>query len=219
MTPGHIYGGLNGVTEMKLLRRFILPLPIGGCATLLFGLLVSATAFSQASQLAIGAASMQRILTDKLFSKQGRWYLSENGPCYAYFESPHVRFDKERIYLDVHLSSRVGARVGGNCIGAAFASDVTLSGKLVGSGSTLTLDGVRIDRVADGATADAIGLIDQAALQALPHAFSVDVLAAARGKSSGDADPPISVDRFQITDVTTQASVVVVRFELSLSAP
>ena len=204
---------------MKLLTRFILSLPIRGCATLLFGLLAGANAFSQASQLAIGGASMQRIITDKLFSKQGRWYLSENGPCYAYFESPHVRFDKERIYLDAHLSSRVGARVGGNCIGTAFASDVTLSGKLVGKGSTLTLDGVRIETVADGATANAIGLIDQAALQALPHVFSVDVLAAARGKSGGDGDLPISVDRFLITDVTTQASVVVVRFALSLSAP
>jgi hypothetical protein len=204
---------------MKMLTRFILSLPARGHITLLFGLLASAHVFSQASQLAIGAASMQRIITDKLFSKQGRWYLSENGPCYAYFESPHVRFDKERIYLDAHLASHVGARVGGNCVGAAFASDVTLSGKLVGSGSTLTLDGVRIDRVADGATANAIGLIDQAALQALPHTFSIDVLAAARGKSGGDTDPPISVDRFQITDVTTQASVVVVRFALSLSAP
>jgi hypothetical protein len=204
---------------MKLLTRFIPLLRIGACATLWFGLFASAPAFSEASQLAIGTASMQRIITDKLFSKQGRWYLSENGPCYAYFESPHVRFDKERIYLDAHLSSHVGAKVGGNCVGAAFASDVTFSGKLVGSGSTLTLDGVRIDRVADGATADAVGLIDQAALQALPHAFSVDVLAAARGKSSNDAEPPISVDRFQITEVTTQASVVVVRFALSLSAP
>ena len=219
MTLGRILRRTERNNGDELLKRSMLPLPIRGVATLLFGLLASAAAFSQASQLAIGPASMQRIITDKLFSKQGRWYLSENGPCYAYFESPHVRVDKERIYLDAHLSSRVGAKIGGNCIGAAFASDVTLSGKLVGSGSTLILDDVRIDKVADGATADAIGLIDQAALQALPHAFSVDVLAAARGKSGGDAEPPISVDRFQITEVTTQASVVVVRFALSLSAP
>jgi hypothetical protein len=188
-------------------------------AALMVGLLAGATAFAQSSQLAIGASTIQRVISSQLFSTQGRWYLSDNGPCYSFLESPQVRVANGRVYLDAHLSSRIGARLGGNCLGAGFASNVTLSGRLIGHGSTLTLDDVRIESVADGATADVLGLIDQTAPQALPHALSVDVLAVARGQSIAAEGIPISVNNFQITDVATVASAVVVRFVLSLSAP
>ncbi len=201
------------------MARFDFRRRAGRCAALLLGLIAPAIAFSQPSQLEIGAATMQSVIADQLFTMQGRWYLSGDGPCYVYLESPHARIDHGRVYLDAHLSSRVGVAVRGDCVGAKLSSDMTLSGRLIGNGSTLTLDDVRIDRGADGVTAKELGQIDRAARQDLPRAFKVNVLAATRGTALAEAGIPIAVGRVQIIDVTTQASVAVVRFALSLSAP
>jgi hypothetical protein len=100
-----------------------------------------------------------------------------------------------------------------------FASNLTLSGRAVGSGSTLTLDDVRIDKVDDPATADVLDLLQQAAPQALPRAVSIDVLATARGSPASVAGYSISVTAFQIVAVTTQPSSIVVDFALRLNAP
>jgi hypothetical protein len=181
--------------------------------------LVSNAAWPQASRLAIGPETLQILIEKALFTKQGRWYLLDQGPCYAYLESPKVHLGDGRLYLDAHLSSRVGTVILGSCVGVGFASDLALSGRAVGSGSTLTLDEVRIDRVADPATADALNLLQQAAPQALPRAVSIDVLATARGSPASVAGFTISVSAFQIVAVTTQPSGIIVDFALSLKAP
>src|SRR5260370_31515207 len=123
-------------------------------SAVILSLIASTSALAQSSQLTVGPATLLAIVSSQLFTKQGRWYLLDDGPCYAYLESPHVRLGHGRLYLDAHLSSRVGAQFAGTCLGAGFASDVTLSGKPIGTGSTLTLDDVRIDRVVDQSTAD-----------------------------------------------------------------
>jgi hypothetical protein len=124
-----------------------------------------------------------------------------------------------RLYLDAHLSSRVGTEAFGSCVGVGFASNLTLSGRAVGSKSTLTLDEVRIDRVEDPATADALNLLQQVAPQALPRAVSIDVLATARGSPASIVGFSISVSAFQIISVTTQPAGIMVDFALSLNAP
>lgn len=141
---------------------------------LAIAVLVSNAAWPQASRLTIGPETLQILIERALFTKQGRWYLLDQGPCYAYIESPKVRLTGGRLYLDAHLSSRVGTVAFGSCVGVGFASNLTLSGRAVGSGSTLTLDDVRIDKVDDPATADVLDLLQQAAPQALPRAVSID---------------------------------------------
>lgn len=84
---------------------------------------------------------------------------------------------------------------------------------------TLMLDDIRIDHVEDPATADALGLLQQAAPQMLPHAVSVDVLAAAHGNPISAAGFPVSVARFQIVSTTTSPAGLVVDFVFALTAP
>jgi hypothetical protein len=183
------------------------------------GILLATTMAVQASELAVGAQSVQKLVAEQLFNRQGRWYLLDDGPCYIFLESPRTRLSNGRLVLDAHLSSRVGVVVGANCIGSGFASNVTLSGKPVGRASTLTLDDIRIDHAEDGATAQLVDLIQSVAPQALPRAFSLDVLAAVRGAPITAAGIPISLTHFQIADVTTRSDAVVVHFDLSLSTP
>jgi hypothetical protein len=189
------------------------------CFLLALAFLVSNAAWAQASRLAIGPETLQILIERALFTKQGRWYLLDQGPCYAYLESPKVHLADGRLYLDAHLSSRVGTEAFGSCVGVGFASNLTLSGRAVGSKSTLTLDEVRIDRVEDPDTADALNLLQQVAPQALPRAVSIDVLATARGSPASIVGFSISVSAFQIISVTTQPAGIMVDFALSLNAP
>ena len=183
------------------------------------GTLLLSTLNVRASELTVGAQSVQKLVAQQLFDRQGRWYLLDNGPCYMFLESPRTRLSRGRVVLDAHLSSRVGVVVGGNCIGSGFASNVTLSGKPVGKASTLTLDDIRVDNVEDGATAQLVDLLESVTAQALPRTFSLDVLAAVRGAPITAAGIPISLTQFRIADVTTRSDAIVVHFDLSLSAP
>jgi hypothetical protein len=174
---------------------------------------------ANASELVVGANTIQKIIGEQLFNMQGRWYLSENGPCYVYLDAPHTRLKQGRLLLDAHLSARVGVEVGGNCLGSGFASNVTLSGRLVGRASTLTLDDIRIDHVDDDATRDVLELIQDSAPQALPRVLKMDVLAAVRGTPISTAGVVVSVTQFRIIDVATQSDAVVIHYDLSLSTP
>jgi hypothetical protein len=187
--------------------------------TALFCALLSALTLAQASELAIGANTIQKLIAEQLFNKQGRWYLLDDGPCYAYLESPRTRLQDGRLLLDAHLSSRIGVQVAGNCVGSGFASNVTLSGRLVGKGSTLTIEDIRIDHVDDEATRSVFDLVQNVAPQALPRALNFDVLAAVRGTPINAAGVAVSLSKFRIVDVTTQAGAVLVHFDLSLSTP
>jgi hypothetical protein len=187
--------------------------------TALFCAILSMLPMAQASDLAIGANTIQKLIAEQLFIKQGRWYLLDDGPCYAYLESPHTRLQDGRLLLDAHLSSRIGVQVAGNCVGSGFASNVTMSGRLVGKGSTLTIEDIRIDHVDDEATRSVFDLVQNVAPQALPRALKFDVLSAVRGTPISAAGVAVSLSKFRIVDVTTQPGNVLVHFDLSLSTP
>jgi hypothetical protein len=185
----------------------------------LFFFFAAAPSVTDASELSIGAHTIQKMISEQLFNRQGRWYILDDGPCYAFLESPHTRLQNGRLVLDAHMSSRVGLRIGGNCVGSGFASNVTLSGRLVGKGSTLTIDDIRFDHVDDSAARDVVDLIQNAAPQALPHAVNLDVLTYVRGAPMNASGIPVTVKQFRIVDVGTQTDAVVVHFDMSLATP
>ena len=80
------------------------------------------------SVLSLGPRGVQSLVAEQLFNREGRWYLiDDEGVCYTYLESPHVRLASDRLVLKAHMVSRLGQRFGNNCIGADFASNVTVS--------------------------------------------------------------------------------------------
>jgi len=174
---------------------------------------------ASASELAVGTKTLQKIITEQLFNKQGRWYLSENGSCYAYLEGPHTRLKQGRLLLDAHLSAHIGVDVGDSCLGSVFSSNVTLSGRLVGQASTLTLDDIHIDHVDDEAAREVFEVVQAAAPQALPRVLKLDVLAAVRAAPINAAGVVVSVTQFRIIDVVTRPDAVVIHYDLSSSTP
>jgi hypothetical protein len=179
-----------------------------------FALVASAAA---ESVLSIGPRGVQTLVVQQLFDRAGRWYLIDDGGCYTYLESPHTRIEADRLVLHAHLSSRLGQTIGSSCAGADFASNVTLSGALRGSGHSLILDDIRIDRVDDESTRSALNLALQVDPQAMPHAATIDVSEFVRKEVIAADGSPAHLDDFRIVNITTRADAVVIHFDLSLS--
>src|SRR5450631_3590356 len=157
-----------------------------------FALIIPAAA---ASVLSLGPRGVQTLAAEQLFDRAGRWYLiDDGGVCFTYLESPHTRLRIDRLILNAHLSARLGQRIGNNCAGADFASNVTLSGKLHAAEHKLILDDIRIDRVDDELTRNALDLALQLDPQAMPRAASIDVLELIRKQVLATGGAPVHLD-------------------------
>jgi hypothetical protein len=173
-----------------------------------------------ASVFSLGPRGVQSLVADQLFTKHGKWYLIDDGEvCYTYLESPRTHLEADRLVLNAHMTSRLGQRVGNNCMGADLASNVTLSGRLRATDHKLLLDDIRIDHVDDDSTRAALALAQQLAPQAMPHSVGIDVLELLRKQVSTNGVLPVHVDQFRILDLTTRPDGVTIQVDLSLSTP
>jgi hypothetical protein len=193
-------------------RRFRLRVLFVTCLSL-FGFVGRAFA----SELVIGREALQTLVVASVFKDQGRWYLAK-GKCYAYLERPHVALDKDRVIIDAHLSSQLGLTVGDSCIGAQMMSDVRVSGKLVGSGSHIEIDDIRIDNVQDESTRKVIELLQSATGGTLAKSVNIDLLPLLKPTSVPGTDIKVSATNLAITKVETLADAVDVQFEIKLAA-
>ena len=187
-------------------------------AAILSAFVLSLPAVAQ-SVLSVGPRSVQTLVLEQLFDRAGRWYLIDDGDCYTYLESPHIHLALDRLALRAHLSSRLGQRIGNGCVGADFASNVTLSGTLRGSGHFLILDDIRIDRVDDESARSALTLALQVNPQLIPRAANIDVSAFVRKDVIAAGGASARLDEFRIVNITTRPDSIVIQFELSLSVP
>src|ERR1700722_16617017 len=170
-----------------------------------------------ASELFIGREVLQTLVVTSVFKDQGRWYLAK-GKCYAYLERPHVALDAARVIIDAHLSARLGVTIGDSCVGTEMMSDVRVSGKLVGSGSHIQIDDIRIDNVQDESTRNVLELLQSATGGALPKSVNIDLLPLLKPTGVPGTDIKVSATNLAIAKVTTLADTVDVQFEIELRA-
>jgi hypothetical protein len=172
------------------------------------------------SVLSLGPRGVQTLVVEQLFDRKGRWYLSDDeGVCYTYLESPHVRLASDRLVLKAHMVSRLGQRYGNTCVGTDLASDVTVSGKIRGSGHQLMLDDIRIDRVDDDAVRNALNLALQINPDSIPRTARIDVLESLRKQAFTAGSFAVRVDEIRIASVSTRSDALVIQFDLNMSAP
>jgi hypothetical protein len=170
-----------------------------------------------ASELVIGREALQTLVATSVFKEQGRWYLAK-GKCYAYLERPHVALEAGRVIIDAHLSSRLGLTIGDSCVGTEMMSDVRISGKLVGSGSHIEIDDIRIDNVQDESTRKVIELLQSATGGSLPKSVNIDLVPLLKPTSVPGTDIKVSATNLAIANVATLADAVDVEFEIKLTA-
>ena len=187
-------------------------------AAILAACVLSLPAAAQ-SLLTVGPRNLQTLVLEQLFNRAGRWYLIDDGDCFTYLESPHTHIALDRLVLRAHLSSRFGQRMGNGCVGADFASNVTLSGKLHGSGHVLIFDDIRIDRIDDESARSAFDLALKVEPQLIPRAANIDVSEFVRKDAITAGGSAAHLDEFRIVNITTRPDSIVIQFDLSLSVP
>jgi len=172
------------------------------------------------SVLSLGPRGVQTLVAEQLFNREGRWYLiDDEGVCYTYLESPHVRVASDRLVLKAHMVSRLGQRFGNNCIGADFNTNVTVSGKVRGSDHHLILDDIRVDRVDDEAARNALNLAVQVDPDSIPRTARIDVQESLRKQAFTAGSFAVRVDQIHIASIATRNDTLVIQFDLSMSAP
>jgi hypothetical protein len=171
------------------------------------------------SVLTVGPRNVQALVLEQLFNRDGRWYLIDDGDCHTYLDSPHTRIALDRLVLRAHLSSRFGQQMGNTCVGADFASNVTLSGKLHGSGHFLILDDIRIDRVDDESARSALDLALKVEPQLIPRAAKIDLTEFVTKDAITAGGSSARLDEFRIVSITTRQDSIVIQFDLSMSVP
>jgi hypothetical protein len=191
-----------------------------GSCTAAMSAAATALPAAPSSTLSLGPRGVQTLVVEQLFDRKGRWYLiDDEGVCYTYLESPRVRLTPDRLVLKAHLVSRLGQRFGSNCVGADLVSDVTVSGKVRGSGHQLMLDDIRIDHVDDEAVRNALNLALQVNPDSIPRTARIDVLEPLRKQAFTAGGFAVHVDEMHIANITTRNDTLVIQFDLNLSAP
>ena len=172
-----------------------------------------------ASDLSLGPTAIQKIVAEQLFNVKGKWYLVDDGACFAYLDHPKTHLADGRLVLNAHLTAKLGLKMGVACSGADLASNITISAKLAGKGSSLILDDIRFDRIDDSDTKQALQAIQSIAPNALPKSTSIDLLALAKDQAISAAGIPVTVSQFQILNAETRRDAVKITYDMSLKTP
>jgi hypothetical protein len=129
----------------------------------------------RALDLKVGAQPLQHALVKQLFSAaDGRYYLRGNrtSACYLYAQNPQLHFGGDRIYLDLHLSGKLGGSFAGECLGFSWAGDAEVSMLPQAQGSMIGFTDVQVDRLTSDHTLDR--MLQPLLAQLVPRAIKVD---------------------------------------------
>ena len=108
--------------------------------------LFAATAWSADSTLIIESTAIEKKLREQFFTDRGRYWINNADACnQSWLESPKVTASAGRLRIAAFFSGRVGASVGGKCMGGADAFNVTASGKPFFRDGRLGVEDIRID--------------------------------------------------------------------------
>ncbi len=181
--------------------------------------------FSQcaaAVELHIQFGALERMLTEQVFSQEGRRYVrgSKTDKCnFAYLEKPQVRGEGGRLRMKARFTGRSALNVVGQCVGLGDAFDVVIAAVPVYKNGALGLQEVKV--TSEGKSGYYIRRVCEAMQTSLAKEFKYPLEAEARKMlEEGGAQPGYKreVRRFTVPDirVTDDALVLQVDFELTV---
>ena len=185
-------------------------------AVVLLGVvLVAATAWAADSTLVIENTAIEKTLREQFFTDKGRFWLNKTDVCnQSWLESPKVTASAERLRIGVLFSGRVGAQVGGECVGGADAFNVTASGKPFYGGGRLGVEDIRIDSLSKEIYRPLLQTVFDSMV---PKALDVNLKETVVRLLAGRTAPyEVEINELVATEVTADADRVNVRLQFDL---
>jgi hypothetical protein len=192
-------------------------LPLAACLLLL----ASATAQCRAVELKVSRDAIERTLKQKLFNgSNGRYYLkgNANSACSVYAEDPKLRFDQDRIVVEVKTHARLGKSVGGACLGISLTLPAQVSLAPDGEGETIGFRDARVDHVSDQRELNF--LLTPFLSRQIPSSMKVnasDLLRSALEGSTASSGYKVALDKLKIHSVQVQGDFLIVDADGDLS--
>ncbi len=115
-------------------------------------LLAVASRTAVAVELKVSREALERTLQRQLFSgPDGRYYLKGHpgSACSVYAEDAHLRFEQDRIIVQVKTHARMGKSVGSACLGLSLAPLAEVAVEPYGEGNTIGFRNAQLVKVSD----------------------------------------------------------------------
>jgi hypothetical protein len=176
---------------------------------------VAATASAADSTLVIENTAIEKTLREQFFTDKGRFWLNKTDACnQSWLESPKVTASAGRLRIGVLFGGRVGAQVGGECVGGADAFNVTASGKPFYGGGRLGVEDIRIDSLSKEIYRP---LLQSVFNSMVPKALDVNLKETVVRLLAGRTAPyEVEINELVATEVTADADRVNVRLQFDL---
>jgi hypothetical protein len=187
----------------------------GHAVALLSTLVVAATAWSADSTLVLENTAIEKKLREQFFTDKGRFWLNKSDACnQSWLESPKVTAAAGRLRIGVLFSGRVGASVGGQCMGGADAFNVTASGKPFFRDGRLGVEDIRIDSLSKEIYRP---LLQPVFSSMVPKALDINLKETVVGLMAGRTAPyEVEIKDLVATEVTADADRVNVKLQFDL---
>jgi hypothetical protein len=187
-------------------------------AALLFLLAHSASAV----ELHIQFGALERMLTEQVFTQEGRRYVhgSKTAKCnFAYLEKPQVRGDSGLLRIKARFTGRSALNVVGQCVGLGDAFDVVVTAIPIYRDGALGLQQVKV--TSEGKTGYYIRRVCEAMQASLTRDFKYPLEEQARRMLEDPVAQPgykREVRKLSVPDirVSSDALVLQVDFELTV---
>ncbi len=185
-------------------------------------LLLGLSRCAAAVELHIQFGALERMLTEQVFSQEGRRYVhgSKTNKCnFAYLEKPQVRGEGGRLRMKARFTGRSALNVVGQCVGLGDAFDVVITAVPVYKNGAIALQEVKA--TSEGKSGYYIRRVCVAMQASLAKDFKYALEAEAQKLlEEGAAQPGYKreVRKFAAPDirVTNDALVLQVDFELTV---
>ena len=185
-------------------------------------LLLALSQCAAAVELHIQFEALERLLTEQVFSQEGRRYVhgSKNNKCnFAYLEKPGVRGEGGRLHMKARFTGRSALNLVGQCVGLGDAFDLAITALPVYKNGAIALQEVKV--TSEGKSGYYIRRVCEAMQASLVKDFKYALEAEAQKMLEAPGAQPgykREVRKFTVPDirVTNDALVLQVDFELTV---
>jgi hypothetical protein len=193
-----------------------------GRALKLAAMLVALPAALAAVEVHIQFAALERLLTEQVFTNEGRRYVrgDKTNKCnFAYLEKPEVRGEGGRLRMRARFTGRTALNVAGQCVGLGDAFEVTVTALPLYQDGAIGLQDVKVTSERKGGYY--IRKVCAALQASLAKGFTYPLAAAMQRALEDPATLPAykrEVRKFTVPEirVTSDALVLQVEFELTV---
>jgi hypothetical protein len=183
---------------------------------------LAAAAAAQAVEFRIQFGALERMLSEQVFTQEGRRYVRGNrgNKCnFAYLERPQVRGENGRLAMRAHFTGRAALNLVGQCVGLGDAFDAVITAVPVYRNGALGLQEVKV--VSAGKTSYYIRKVCAAMEASLARDFKYPLEREAQALlESPGANPQYKreVRKFNVPEIRVAADALVlsVDFEMTI---